>query len=270
MSDFKIKERYSIQDLLDIMKLLRSEDGCPWDKVQTHETIRMNFIEEVYEAVEAIDTKNGTLLREELGDVLLQVVFHAQMEEEQKNFTFGDVVDEVCQKLVVRHPHIFADVIADTAKQVLTNWESIKKSQKGHVLYAQTIKAVPITLPALMKAEKIVGRAAKCGFEYTSVDHALECVDCEYQELKEAIFSGDTENIEDELGDVLFNIVNLARKLKLSPERALEKACKKFAIRFEVVEQLVLQDGKTMEGEELESLYEYWGKAKKVIQKNNS
>ena len=155
MAEFDFKEKYDVNDLVSIMKLLRSENGCPWDREQTHESIRKNFIEETYEVVEAIDKKDTALLREELGDVLLQVVFHSQMEAEKNSFDFSDVADEVCKKLIVRHPHIFSDVKADNSDQVLKNWDMINKETKGQETFAQTLESVPKVLPALMRAQKV-------------------------------------------------------------------------------------------------------------------
>ena len=152
MLDFSENKYYTINDLVNIMQILRGENGCPWDKEQTHSSIRNNFIEEVYEAVEAIDTDDISLLREELGDVLLQVVFHSQMEAEQNNFTFNDVVNELCQKLIIRHPHVFGNIKVDSTSQVLNNWENIKNETKCTDSYTKTLRNVPDVFPALMKA----------------------------------------------------------------------------------------------------------------------
>ena len=164
--DFRVKDRYDINDMLAIMRILRSENGCPWDKEQTHKSIRKDFLEEVYEVVEAIDLEDTALLREELGDVLLQVVFHSRIEEENGSFDFGDVVNEVCQKLVTRHPHVFADVKAETSDEVLKNWNDIKQRTKGQETYYETLESVCTALPALMKAQKIGQRAARVEGSY--------------------------------------------------------------------------------------------------------
>lgn len=192
------KERYTVGDLLEIMALLRAEDGCPWDREQTHESIRSNFIEETYEVIEAIDTADAALLREELGDVLLQVVFHARISEEAGEFTFDDVADEVCRKLVVRHPHIFADVEADTTEKVLTNWDKIKAETKHRDTLADTLNSVPRTLPSLMRAAKIAKKAAKAGYG-KPLDHVV--------------------------GDLLLDIATLCNENGIDPEKALYDAC---------------------------------------------
>ncbi|MBR2315754.1 MAG: MazG family protein, partial [Clostridia bacterium] len=165
MVEYQQKENYSIGDLLDIVRLLRSEGGCPWDREQTHESIRSDFLEETCEVLEAIDLKDTSLLREELGDVLLQVVFHTRIEEEQNNFTFDEVCDEVCKKLIIRHPHVFGEVVADTSDEVLKNWDSIKMETKGQETYTDTLKSVANTLPALMRAQKVGKRAMRAGMD---------------------------------------------------------------------------------------------------------
>lgn len=199
--------KYTADDLISIMALLRSENGCPWDKEQTHESIRMNFIEETYEVVEAIDTSDSHLLCEELGDVLLQVVFHARMSEESGDFSFSDVVDGICKKLVLRHPHIFGDIDVSTSDEVLKNWESIKNEEKGRESISDRLSSVPKSLPALMRAEKLCKRARDSGID-----------------VKTADFEGG----EDELGELLFSICAAAKKMKLDAERALSCACEKF------------------------------------------
>lgn len=262
MLDFSINKYYTIYDLVNIMKILRSENGCPWDREQNHKSIRNNFIEEVYEAVEAIDTDNASLLREELGDVLLQVIFHSQMESEVNSFAFDDVVNELCQKLIVRHPHVFGEVKVDSTDEVLTNWENIKNERKGTESYTQTLTDVPDVLPALMKAEKI-GKRASMDFE--SVESAFNALDSEIIELKEAISNKNQDEIADEIGDVLFSCVNVSRKLGISSEEALSKACTKFIKRFEQVENLTRLNGIDMKSLSIDELDAYWHKAKEKI-----
>ena len=180
-----IKDKYGFRDLVDIMALLRSENGCPWDRVQTHESIRKNFIEETYEVAEAIDNKDVANLREELGDVLLQVVFHTQMEREAGRFDMDDVITEVCEKLVVRHPHIFGEVSADTPEKVLDNWEEIKMRTKGQTDGKKRLEDVPKSLPALMRSYKVVKRAEKAGADLG----APESVAAEVSSLTEGLLS---------------------------------------------------------------------------------
>ena len=204
MVEYQQKNRYNIDDLLDIMRLLRSEGGCPWDREQTHESIKSDFIEETCEVIEAIDLKDTALLREELGDVLLQVVFHCRIEEEAENFRFDDVCDEVCKKLIVRHPHVFGEVKADTTDQVLKNWDAIKMETKGQETYTDTLRSVAKSLPALMRAQKVGKRAMRAGMDFRCAEDAVACISNEKAELDAAIISGNKADIEEALGDLLF------------------------------------------------------------------
>ena len=260
--DFTIKEHYDIEDLLQIMRILRGKDGCPWDREQTHDSIRKNMIEETYEVVEAIDQKNSTMLCEELGDVLLQVVFHAQMEEEQNVFNFSDVCDGICHKLILRHPHIFGDVVAKTSEQVLNNRDEIKKKEKGQNSASDTLRSVPAVLPALMRADKVQHRAAKTGFDYPDVEGALDDLKSEVVELAETIQNQSVESQQEELGDVLFSAVNVARKLHIDPEEMLTRSTEKFMARFESVERIAAQRGMDMSASSLEELNSLWAQAK--------
>lgn len=262
--DFKYKEKYNIEDLLTIMRLLRSEDGCPWDREQTHQSIRKNLIEETYEAAEAIDREDMPLLKEELGDVLLQVVFHARMEEEKGNFSFDDVADGICKKLIVRHPHIFADVTADNAEQVLANWDSIKKKEKGQQTAAETLAAVSSALPALMRAQKVQQRAARAGFDYDETGQAMADLESEVRELKEALASDDSTAVEEELGDLIFAAVNVARFSKTDAEEALSRSTEKFMRRFERVEQLAKTAAIDLKDASAEQLDQLWKRAKEM------
>ena len=203
--NFERKEKYGFNDLVDIMKILRSPDGCPWDRVQTHESIRQDFIEETYEAIEAIDTADTELLREELGDVMLQVVFHSVMEEEKGSFDISDVCDEVCKKLIIRHPHVFSDTIADTPEEVLKNWDKIKMNTKSQKSQSEVLASVSKALPALMYSQKIQKKAAKVGFDFENTEDTLMKVEEELSELKTAIKNNDEENMSEELGDLLFS-----------------------------------------------------------------
>ncbi len=260
--DFEFKEKYDINDMLNIMRLLRSENGCPWDKEQTHKSIRKDFIEETYEVVEAIDLEDTALLREELGDVLLQVVFHSRIEEEKGSFDFADVVNEVCQKLVIRHPHVFGDVTAETSAEVLKNWNNIKQQTKGQETYTETLKSVCSALPALMRAQKVGQRASRAGMDFEDVQQVIGCLESEIAELKEAVSGGNKENIQNELGDVLFSCANLARHLDCDGEEALTRSTEKFINRFEKAEDLIRCDGIDMKSLNIDELDVYWRKAK--------
>lgn len=265
MLDFLKKKYYTINDLLEIMAILRSNDGCPWDKEQTHKSIRNNFIEEVYEAIEAIDNNDTALLREELGDVLLQVIFHSQMEAELSSFSFNDVVNELCIKLVVRHPHVFGEVQANTTDEVLTNWEMIKNKTKGTQTYSDTLTSVPMVLPALIRASKVGQRAARAGMDFEELNQSLSALKSEISELEDAINSKNENDIFNELGDVLFSCVNVSRKLDINSEEALTRSCDKFIQRFKNVEILTKLDGIDMKSLSINQLDVYWDRAKKEI-----
>ena len=268
MVEYQQKNRYNIDDLLDIMRLLRSEGGCPWDREQTHESIKSDFIEETCEVIEAIDLKDTALLREELGDVLLQVVFHCRIEEEAENFRFDDVCDEVCKKLIVRHPHVFGEVKADTTDQVLKNWDAIKMETKGQETYTDTLRSVAKSLPALMRAQKVGKRSMRAGMDFRCAEDAVACISNEKAELDAAIISGNKADIEEELGDLLFSCVNAARHLGIDAEQALKDSTEKFINRFSITEELVRKDDIDMKSLPIEELDVYWDKAKNIINKS--
>lgn len=257
--DFTTKENFDFNDLVEIMKYLRAPDGCPWDRVQTHESIRSNFIEETYEVIEAIDNKDSELLKEELGDVLLQVVFHSEMSAEENEFDINDVINGVCKKLVERHPHVFGDVKADNSEEALLSWDNVKMNSKSQKKQSEAMDSVSKALPSLMRAEKIQKKAAKVGFDWDNVDGALDKVAEETDELKEAVDSGSYEQQCEELGDLLFSVVNVSRFLKVDSEKALYDACDKFTDRFKALEILADERGidiKTASLSKLDSLWE--------------
>lgn len=257
MRDFKTKESYGYEDLIEIVRILRAPGGCPWDAEQTHQSIRRNLLEEAYEAAEAIDLDDRALLCEELGDVLLQVVFHTRMEQECGGFSMPDVCDGVCKKLIVRHPHIFGDVTVSGTEEVLRNWDDIKRDTKGQTTHTQAMESVAKSLPALMRAEKIQAKAKMAGFDWADVSGAYGKVSEELDELKAAAKSGG--NVEEELGDLLFSVVNVSRFLKIDPEQALARANEKFIARFEYIEQAAAGRSKRPEElspAELEKLWE--------------
>ncbi len=259
MVDFQYMDRYTLEDLLRIMELLRSPGGCPWDRKQTHQSIRRNMLEEAYEAAEAIDQKDPEHLKEELGDVLLQVVFHARIAQEAGQFTFEDVVDGVCKKLVFRHPHVFGPVSAGDSARALTTWEEQKRAEKGQKTAGDTLDGVARSLPALMRAEKIQDKARKAGFDWPQAGPALDKLSEEVGELRQAAQEG--SNVEEELGDVLFAAVKAGRFLGLDSELALHAACEKFIGRFRRMEALA---GHPVEGLELPQLEELWRRAKEA------
>ena len=220
--DYKFKDKYNIEDLLEIMKILRAPGGCPWDAEQDHESIKKNFIEETYEVVEAINKKDTELLKEELGDVMLQVVFHAAMEEEKGVFDFSDVADGVCKKLIERHPHVFGDItVADTG-EVLSNWDAIKRNSKKQKTTTQAMDSIPRELPALMRAEKLQSKAAKAGIDLTDA--------ADYVAEKASALSADVN--EKTIGELLFAVVATARKNGIDPEDALSVVSDRFLSGF--------------------------------------
>lgn len=241
MVDFQCKNRYSYEDLLHIMALLRSPGGCPWDREQTHTSLRRNFLEESCEVVEAIDRGDPDGLCEELGDALLQVVFHAQLETEQGGFTMGDVVDGICKKLVYRHPHVFGSEHVENSTQELDRWEALKRAEKGQQSAADAVDAVAKTLPALWRAEKIQSKAAKAGFDWPSGEGAMQKLEEEVGELRQALSDSSAaldapHGVKEEVGDVLFIAAKMAADRGIDPEEALHAACDKFARRFRFVE----------------------------------
>ena len=259
-----VKERYSFSDLCDIMEVLRSEEGCPWDREQSHESVRMALLEETYEAAEAIDDKNPELLCEELGDMLFQIVFHAEIERERGVFDISDVIDGVSAKMVHRHPHVFSDVVAENSDKVLSNWEKIKNDEKSRDSAASRLKSVPKTLPALMKAEKVGSRAAKVGFDFPDADSAREKIYEELLELEGA--ENDADRLE-EAGDLLFAVVNYLRKLGINSEQALGYATDKFVSRFEKTETELTKNGGKMQDFSLSEMDNAWKRVK--MNKNN-
>ena len=257
------KETYGVDDLVLLVEVLRSEEGCPWDREQTHKSIRKDFIEETYEVIEAIDTDNPVLLREELGDVLLQVAFHTEIEKEQGVFTLDDVANDVCVKLIHRHPHVFGDVVAETPERVLANWEVIKSEEKERKTVTDKLNAIPPMLPALMRAEK-VGKKASC-FDFPDADSVMLKVKEELSELEEAITQENAENIEEEMGDLIFSVVSLCRKLHVEPEVALNKATDKFIKRFSALEAAVMAEGKDITKLDMTELDAIWDRNKRKM-----
>lgn len=262
MIDFKQKENYDIYDLIKIMELLRSENGCPWDREQNHQSIRSNVIEEAYEVADAIDSGSKEMLVEELGDLLLQVVFHARMDEEAGGFNFDDVCDGICKKLVYRHPHVFGDIDADTSDQVLKNWDALKKKEKKQESFTDTLNSVPKAFPALMRSQKVQKRAARAGFDFDNKSDVYDKVAEEMVELSDADTLNDGKKVFEEYGDLLFSVVNLARFLNIDAEEALAASTDKFISRFEKVEQLAIERGIDMPNTPITELDILWDEAK--------
>lgn len=258
------KECYNFSDLCEIMEILRGENGCPWDREQNHKSIRNNLIEECYEAVEGIDSDNDAILKEELGDVLLQVVFHAKIAQDEGKYNINDVADGVCKKLILRHPHIFSDVNVKDSEEVLKNWDAIKKEEKGQKSATDSLKGVSAALPALVRAAKISGKAAKVGFEYPNVKEAAEKVYEEYTEVMTEIGQNNNKNLTEEIGDLLFAIANLSRICGVNAEEALYIANEKFINRFEKTENLAKESGNSLENLNNLEKNSLWKRAKNL------
>ena len=246
----------SMDELKQIVARLRAPDGCPWDREQTHESIKPQLVEECYEVLEAIDERNDTLLREELGDVLLHIAFHAQLAGERGAFTLEDVAGELCEKLIRRHPHVFGQDSLATSEQVLHRWEELKKKEKPERTGA--LHGIPKHLPALMHAQEIQKKAAKVGFDWPEVRAVMEKVKEEIAEVEKDLH--DHKKTEEEIGDLLFSVVNLARHCKVDAEEACRQAARKFTRRFEWVEDHATRPPKEMSLDELDAL---WNRAKK-------
>ena len=247
--------------LVNIMATLRAPGGCPWDQEQTRESLKPFLIEEAYEVLEALDHGGKEKLQEELGDLLLQVVFHAQVAAELEEFTVDEVLKNIADKLVRRHPHVFGETRAETAAEVLSNWEKIKQAERGGAIQASALAGVPKTLPALLRAQRLQDKAARVGFDWGETTEVLHKVEEELREFKAAIRKG-PEAVESEMGDMLFSLVNLARFLHLNAEEALRKSIDKFSRRFRHIESAITEQGKSLAESSLEEMDALWREAK--------
>lgn len=257
MVNFECKDQYDVNDFRNIIALLRGEGGCPWDREQTHESIRRNLLEEAYEVCEAIDERDPDHLREELGDLLMQILFHADIEEKAGRFTVDDVANDACKKLILRHPHVFGDTKVENSAQVLENWDAIKRVEKHQKTTGSAMDSVARSLPALWRAEKIQKKAKKAGFDWPDISGALDKLHEEVGELQEAVQQG--AGLEEELGDVLFAAVNAARFADIDPEMALHAACEKFIQRYRFMEEEAQRRGLELSAlslDEQEALYQ--------------
>ncbi len=249
-----------LNELIDVIARLRAPDGCQWDREQTHMTLRPNMLEEAYEAVDAIDNNDMKHLKEELGDVLLQVVLHSQIASEEGAFTIEDVAKGIKDKLIHRHPHVFGDVKVSSTKEILDNWDKLKAEEKKHRKSA--MDGISKAQSALMSAQKISKKAVKTGFEWPNEESLYECIQSEFDEFKEAVKEQDKDHMEEEFGDILFATVNLARWNKIDAEQALLKANKKFMTRFRKMEELATKPLEEYSFEEFDNL---WKSAKKHV-----
>lgn len=250
-------------ELADVMDKLRSPDGCPWDREQDHTSLMPYLVEEAYEVLEAIQLGDMHKLAEELGDLLLQIVFHAQIAKEQGEFDLSDPIKQIVAKMKRRHPHVFGQTKVESSEQVLANWEAIKAQERGGTTTASLLDAVPRNMPALMQAGKIQQKAARVGFDWENIDGAWAKVTEETAELHGAIAAGDSSNISEELGDLLFAIVNVARFLEVEPEIALLSTVIKFRHRFSYIEEQARVAGKELATYSLSELDKWWEEAKK-------
>lgn len=263
------KEHYNFDDLCSIMSFLRSENGCEWDKEQTHKSIRKNFIEETYEVIEAIDKSDFPLMREELGDVLLQVVFHSQIAKEEGNFNISDVIDELCKKLIVRHPHVFGDVTVSGSADVLKNWDAIKAKTKKLKTGSEKMQSISQSLPSLMRASKIGEKAAKIGFDFENPADAISKAKEEIAEVETALNEGNKELIAEEIGDLLLAVVNVARLAKIDSEEALYNANEKFICRIKAVEEIADDQNIKLEKADRDKKESFWQSAKQKLAKKH-
>lgn len=256
-----MQKDFDITPLTDVMRILREPGGCPWDREQNHKSVRQNFIEEVYEFLEAVDADDEAGMREELGDILMQVVFHARMAQEAESFDLQDVIDEVTDKLIRRHPHVFGDVNVENSAEVLKNWDAIKKTEKTY--RKSVLDGVTKDLPGLLRAYKLQHKAAKVGFDWTKPEDCWDKVEEEIKELKEAQAQGDKAHIEEEYGDLLFAIVNYGRQIGVEGEVAINGCNNKFERRFRYIEKKVNESGKDWKDFSLDELEAFWQEAKK-------
>lgn len=256
--NFVLKEKYDIDDLVGIVKRLRMPDGCPWDRVQTHESIRRDFIEEVYEAVEAIDECDSDHLREELGDVLFQVVFHSEIESEKGNYDLSDIIDEVSRKMIIRHPHVFGDVQADTTDEVLSNWDSIKMKTHSQSKVSETMDSVAKTLPSLMRAEKLVKKSVRGGVSLENQSEAFALIEEKLDILKKVCKDEDSVQYEKCIGELLFSITGLCGMLKTDSELSLYNACDRYISRFREFEIFAEKRGVDIQGSDTGSTNQLW------------
>lgn len=257
-----MEQKYNFKDFTDIIRTLRSENGCPWDREQTHESLKPCMIEECYEVVDAINNKDMLNFREELGDVLLQVVMHAVIAEETDKFTIDDVIQDISEKMIRRHPHVFGTGQAETAEDVLQTWEQVKKEEKQEYTGADALNRIPKALPANIRAQKVQKKAAKFGMEFENCEQVLDKVYEELRELEEAVKLGNNTQIEEEFGDLMFSIINLSRFLHINAENSLTNATDKFINRFVGVEDLAIRQGRHLNELSPEQLDVLWREIK--------
>jgi len=253
-----------LESLVEVIKKLRAPGGCPWDREQTHESIKSCLIEETYETIEAIESGEPEKLKEELGDLLMQVVFHANLAEEAGRFNIDDVIVAIREKMIRRHPHVFGESDADNPQAVLKQWEEIKAKEKGNQDRKSALEGIPKSLPSIIQAHRIQERAARVGFDWEHVDDVFAKVEEEMGEFKEAFLAKNVAEMEAEMGDLFFALVNIARFVEINPEEALQKTIVRFAKRFRHIEERLAEKGKTMGDVSLERMEVLWEEAKEL------
>lgn len=254
-----IKPTRSFEDLVEIMAILRKE--CPWDRKQSHESIKDLMVEEIYEAIDAIDNGDMEELKKELGDLLLHVVFHSEMASESQSFDIGDVIFGIQEKLIRRHPHVFEQTQVDGSEEVVKNWEAIKMREHGRT---SVLDGVPKNLPALIRAQRMQEKAAAVGFDWSDWEGAWNKIEEELAEFREVVNDGDTEEQRKEFGDLLFSLVNIARKFGINTEDSLRLTNNKFQFRFEYIEKKLAESNRTVLDANLNEMDTYWNEAKKT------
>ena len=252
----------AFKKLTEIVDTLMGDNGCPWDKVQTRESLKPYLVEETYETLEALDSNNPEEIKEELGDLLYQVLFHAKISEKKNEFNITDVVESISGKMVHRHPHVFKEENLKTPEEVVTQWEEIKSKEKGKENRKSVLDGIPPHLPGLLRAQKLQKKAAKHGFDWDKIDDVFDKLDEEVAEFKEAVLSGKEIEMTAELGDIIFVLVNIAKFKKIDAEEALRVTNNKFIKRFQHIEAKVAKCGKTLKKTSLEELEKYWQEAK--------
>ncbi len=252
----------SFVKLVELMARLRGPDGCPWDRKQTTESLKPFLIEECYEVIDALDEGDPQKVREELGDLLFQIIFHARIAEESGHFTINDVIDANLEKMIRRHPHVFGEEKITTDKEVLASWEEIKKKEKDSEQRRSILEGVPRSMPSLIRAHRLQERAARVGFDWSKIDEALPKLDEEIAEFKESLKKEEAAGIEEELGDIFFMLVNISRFLGINPEDALRKTISKFIRRFRYIEESAADAGKTLNDLTLDEMEKLWQEAK--------
>lgn len=258
-----MKQKELFESLVDVIATLRGENGCPWDREQTHSSLKSTLIEETYETVEAIDSGDSNHLKEELGDLLLNIMLQAQIADESENFDIYDVIESLIEKLIRRHPHVFGNVDVESADEVVKNWESIKSQEEGYEDRESVLDGIPVALPALLRGQKIQKRAARVGFDWDNISDVINKIEEELKEVNDSLKNNDQDEIEMEIGDLLFAVVNLCRFVDLQAEETLRKANRKFVRRFKLMETELNTQGKDISDQSLEELDRIWNKIKK-------